>query len=57
MSQVGSPVVAATVSMGGQTEFSNLADPVIVVLRLNPGVCEIYSCNLTVHLDCAHVRW
>ena len=36
MSQVGSPVVAATVSAGGRTEFSNLTDPVIVVLRLNP---------------------
>ena len=36
MSQVGSPVVAATVSAGGQTEFRNLSDPVIVVLRLNP---------------------
>ena len=36
MSQVGSPVVAATVSAGGQTEFPNLTDPVIVVLRLNP---------------------
>ena len=36
MSQVGSPVVAATVSVGGQTEFRNLSDPVIVVLRLNP---------------------
>ena len=35
MSQVGSPVVAATVSAGGQTEFRNLSDPVIVVLRLN----------------------
>ena len=57
MSQVGSPVVAATVSMGGQTEFSNLTDPVIVVLRLNPGVRVVYSCTLTVHLDCAHVRW
>ena len=36
MSQVGSPVVAATVSAGGRTEFPNLTDPVIVVLRLNP---------------------
>ena len=36
MSQVGSPVIAATVSAGGRTEFSNLTDPVIVVLRLNP---------------------
>ena len=36
MSQVGSPVVAATVSAGGRTEFSNLTDPVTVVLRLNP---------------------
>ena len=36
MSQVGSPVVAATVSTGGRTEFPNLTDPVIVVLRLNP---------------------
>ena len=36
MSQVGSPVIAATVSAGGRTEFPNLTDPVIVVLRLNP---------------------
>ena len=36
MSQVGSSVVAATVSAGGRTEFPNLTDPVIVVLRLNP---------------------
>ena len=36
MSQVGSPVVAATVSAGGRTEFPNLTDPVIVVVRLNP---------------------
>ena len=36
MSQVGSPVVAATVSAGGRTEFPNLTDPVTVVLRLNP---------------------
>ena len=36
MSQVGSPVVAATVSAGGRTEFPDLTDPVIVVLRLNP---------------------
>ena len=36
MSQVGSPVVGASVSAGGQTEFRDLRDPVIVVLRLNP---------------------
>ena len=36
MSQVGSSVVAATVSAGGQTEFPNLTDPVIIVFRLNP---------------------
>ena len=36
MSQVGSPVIAATVSAGGRTEFPDLTDPVIVILRLNP---------------------
>ena len=38
MSQVGSPVVGASVSAGGQTEFRDLRDPVIVVLRLNPAL-------------------
>ena len=33
--QVGSPVVAVTVSAGDQTEFRDLIEPVVVVLRLN----------------------
>ena len=52
MSQVGSSVVAATLS-AGQTEFTNLTDPVIVVVRLNTSLqnitritCVSYDFNL-----------
>ena len=36
--RIGSPVVAATVVTTEQTSFPDLREPVIIVVRLNPGV-------------------
>ena len=36
MTRIGSPVVAATVVTTNQTSFSDLREPVTIVLRLNP---------------------
>ena len=42
--RIGSPVVSATVVAGEQTSFSNLREPVTIVVRLNP-VQEGVSCT------------
>ncbi len=36
MTRIGSPVVAATVVTADQTSFSDLIEPVTIVVRLNP---------------------
>ena len=43
ITRIGSPVVAATVVTAEQTSFSDLREPVIIVVRLNP-VQEGVSC-------------